>query len=175
MARPLSTRDALSWVITVDRQHRLRFPSGIEIRLPWLTGGESKEAWIGLGPFKQLLVFPEPKRGDALQNASKRLGTHPLSKRDIQSPSAAVVRRLGSNWPVTMNYEAVGKRFTLTLPREVRLLNLCPPPTGVVVTFPMGGFLEIWSRDIWAAYVTESDASSFEDSSADLEADWPDD
>jgi DNA-binding transcriptional regulator/RsmH inhibitor MraZ len=173
MVRPLSNNEVLGWVITVDRQNRLRFPSGIESRLPWLAAGESKAAWIAVGPFRQLLVYPDQKRENAVQQAAKLLAARPLSRKDVRSSAAEAIRRLGSSWMVTLNYESAGRRFTLTLPREARLLKLCPPPAGVVVAYPQGGFIEIWSRDDWLAHETKAEHSDSEGIQDEIEGEWP--
>lgn len=133
------------WTIKLEGQHRLRLPSAAALVLPWLRLENPSTPAVGfLGREGGLLVCA---------------ATSPLA---VQRAALAVdhvedrrlARFLASSWDLVIHHEP--GRFSLTLPREARLLALVPEAGQVAVALAAGGELEIWRGEDWVERVREA-------------------
>jgi hypothetical protein len=169
---PTSKFEQLGWIVKIESQNRIRFPGGIESRIPWLVGDVSKEALICTGPNGQLLVFLDDSHADAINAAVTALGTRAPGISDADSSALDAVRLLAARWPVTFNFEPAGRRYTLTIPRAIRNFGFFPNPGQHVLVIALRGFLEIWAREAWVSRPSRAEILTGSEVIERLREDW---
>lgn len=162
-----------SWVLTVDKQHRLRLREEVASVVPWLpTDAGTIECLAMVGPAGGLVVSPAdlPKEHAEviIQLRSRQIGRQQVGSRIVE-----YARYAAATWPVPISWEAKARRYTLTLPEGARKLKLAPNRGERAVVFAAGEVLEVWRADEWVAYIRTlaRDLDEVRDSAIDQLAD----
>lgn len=134
-------------LVTIDPDNRVQFPAGLRPHLAFFKENASVKGWIRVGKHRQLVGFADQKVDSLVGKTIEALLTEPLSPDEERSLPAAAVRSLFFRFECTFNYEPSIKSFRMTLPVEVRDLELVPRKGKPVLLVCFGGFFEIWCAD----------------------------
>jgi hypothetical protein len=137
-----------SAVIKIDSQYRLQFPRRIRQYVRFFIEDKSVNGWLRIGSMGQLLAFADPKWDRALAHLDKALASQPVGHHEESGTVARALRSLEAAFPCAFNFEPESETFRMTLPDEVRKLDLVPAPDKCVLCLFLGGFIEIWGLDL---------------------------
>lgn len=143
------------WVLTVERQHRIRLSEDAVTAIPWLNPKQTTNGLGFMGAFGQLQIAPEPMETAFAQQLTAALESAPADASEASAPWMDFARFAATRWPITFVCEQGRKRMTFVLPKEARDLGLVPGSGSSAVVFVSGNVVEVWKGPDWVAHLRQ--------------------
>jgi hypothetical protein len=145
---------ALTWVVRVTDESRVRFSLQAAAAVAWLAQEAGRTQCMATAGARGGLALSPVRAIPGHEDIVNALLRRPLTVQQASSALADYARFTAATWPVTVSRER--SRFSLTLPEEARKLRLAPSPAEFAVVFASGEILEIWPASDWVVHIREA-------------------